>query len=170
MAKLEDYGIRIINHGEWSDPEVEWKKSKHQTLLFNYWDCIECFESEDFDLTKEEDISTLEDSLYNLTPSEYAYPEDCYVWSVWTDSGDGFYDETLFDDSDYFKDRKLSAKEDFVLHTAGMALRQALTYVFEDEIKNCEITVKHWNGKNYERVAHYLVQGSTLRNVMNYSK
>lgn len=170
MAKLEDYGIRIINHGEWSDPEVEWKKTKHQTLLFNYWDCVECFENDDYDFSKDEDVETFAENLWNLTPSEYAYPEDCYVWSVWTDSGDGLYDESLFDDSDYFKDRKLSVKDDFVLHTAGMALRQALRYVFDSEIRNCEISVKHYTGKEYHTVSSYRVQGSTLKDIMNYSK
>ena len=170
MEKLADYGIRIINHGEWSDPEVQWKKSRFQTLLFNYWDCVDCFENDDYDFDNEEDCELFYQNLFELTPSEYDYPQVSYEWTVWTDSGDGFYDETLFDDADYYKVYKLSPKKDFVLHTAGQALKQALSYVFDCGMKNVEISVFRRDDRQRERVAHYIMQGSTLRNQMNYTK
>lgn len=171
MAKLEDYGIRVINHGQWGDPEMEWKKSNFQTLLFNYWDCIECFENEDYDLSREEDISLLTDYLHELRPNDYARPEIDYEWSVWTGARDVFNDASLYDDSDYYKDHTNQKRgADWVLHTAGQALRQALEYVWEDYISNCEISVYRNDGKNSTLVALYILQGSTLRNVMSYKK
>lgn len=163
MAKLEDYGIRVIDHGQWSDPEIEWKKSAFQTLLFNYWDCVECFEGENYDLSREEDISLLADSLWELRPSDYGRPAIDYEWSVWTD------DESWYDDSDYYKDHTPKRGEDWVLHTAGQALRLALSYISEENLRNCEVFI-YRNGGKRQVVAQYILQGSTLRDVMSYKK
>lgn len=170
MKKLQDYGVRIISHGMWSDPEVEWKKSKYQKLIFNYWDCVECFDSDDYDLSNEDDIETVVENLRELTPSEYHFPEIYYEWTVWTDSGNGLYDDYLFDDADYYKKYKLSPKEDTILHTAGQALRQALAYISDNNIGDAEIEIRRRDNGNSVIVARYLLQGSTLKDTMNYKK
>lgn len=170
MKKLQDYGVRIISHGMWSDPEVEWKKSKYQKLIFNYWDCVECFEDDDYDLSNEDDIETFVENLHELTPSEYHFSEIYYEWTVWTDSGNGLYDDYLFDDADYYKKYKLSPKEDTILHTAGQALRQALSYIFDSGIRNAEISVRRRDNGSDKLVAQYILQGTNLKDLTIYTK
>lgn len=162
MKKLQDYGVRIISHGMWSDPEVEWKKSKYQKLIFNYWDCVECFEGDDYDLSNEDDIETFVENLHELTPSEYHFSDVYYEWHVWLDEG------TYFDDVDYYEKYKLSKKEDTILHTAGQALRQALAYISDNNIGNTEITVYRRDNGKVTKSCHYVLQGSTLQDIMNY--
>lgn len=164
MAKLEDYNLRIINHGSWSDPEVKWKKSDYQTLLFNYWDCVECFESEDYDFSNEEDLETFAAWICDLTPSEYDCPDIYYEWRI---DSDELYD--FYDDADYYKDYKLSPKKDFVLHNTSQALKQALSYLDDNGIMNAEIEIfRHgYCGRTLE--AHYSLQGSTLKDCMDYA-
>jgi len=159
MAKLEDYGIRIINHGEWSDPEVEWKKSDFQTLLFNYWDVAEYGDLDSLDLTNENDIKELRQWLWELTPWGYSRPMIDYEWEV-----DGY------DDCDYYKDEKLSWKDDFVLHNSSQALRQALKYIDDNGIMNADIQIFKRTKSKRELVANYSLQGSSLRNFMCYQK
>ena len=160
MAKLEDYGIRIINHGEWSDPEVKWKKSDYQTLLFNYWDCVEIFDGDDYDFSNEDDLELFAQNLYDLTPSEYDCPDIYYEWLV----------GSSYDDCDYYKDEKLSPKEDFVLHTASQALRQALKYCDENGIMDTDIQIyrRAFGVKTLEY--DYSLQGSTLKDHTSYKK
>lgn len=164
MKKLEDYNLRIINHGEWSDPEVRWFKSDFQTLVFNYWDCVECFEDENYDLSNEADLETFADWISQLTPSEYDCPEIHYEWRV--DKGD---DYDFYDDGDYYKDYKLSPKEDFVLHNTSQALCQALSYLDDCGAKNAKIEIfrNYYCGRDL--VAEYSLQGSTLKDCFDYS-
>ena len=160
MAKLEDYGIRIINHGEWSDPEVEWKKYDFQTVLFNYWDVAECTDFETLDLNDEIDLRELVSQLWELTPSEFSTPQIHYEWEV----------GSSYDDYDYYKDEKLSPKKDFVLHTASQALRQAMKYCDDNGIVNTDIQIfrRAFGIKSLEY--DYSLQGSTLKDCTSYKK
>lgn len=166
MASLQDYGIRFISHGAWSDPEIEWKKSKFQTVLFNYWDVAECTEYDN--LCKSEDDADLQElvsQLWELTPSEYKRPLIDYEWEL---SGGNVYDS--YDDSDYYKDARLSPKDDFVLHTAGQALRQALQAIEDVNETSCDIRIYRNEGGKCSLVANYSFQGSTLKDCMYYGK
>lgn len=160
MASLQDYGIRFISHGEWSDPEIEWKKSDFQTLLFNYWDVAECTDYESLcESTEDSDLQELVAQLWELTPDYYARPRIDYEWEV-----DGY------DDCDYYKDARLSAREDFVLHTTSQALQQALFYIESEDIKSADIQIfRNVRGKR-TLVANYSFQGSTLKDCMYYGK
>jgi hypothetical protein len=165
MANLNDYGIYFIYHGEWSDPEIKWEKSDFQTLLFNYWDVAECTDYESLDLTDDIDLQTLVAQLWELHPQSYGRPRIDYEWEV---SSDELYD--FYDDSDYYKDYKLSDKEDFVLHTASQALRQALKFLDDENCANADIQVfKNVSGRR-TLVANYSLQGSTLKDCMFYGK
>lgn len=168
MAKLEDYGIRIIDHGCWSDPEVEWKKSDYQTLLFNFWDCVECFENDDYDFSNEDDLEELFSYLHIMTPSEYDCPNIYYEWEVcW----EGNYRVYSFDDSNFFEDYKLSKKEDYVLHNSSQALKQALQYCEDNGFKKASIEIfRHtsWGGRKREYL--YSLNGSTLKDETSYKK
>lgn len=168
MAKLEDYGIRIINHGEWSDPEVKWKKSDYQTLLFNYWDCVECFENDKYDFSNDEDLELFAQNLWELTPSEYDCPSIYYEWEVsWHDEDFNYYS---YDDCDFYKDNKTTPKKDFVLHNSSQALAQALTYLDDNGLRNAEIVIYRHDYCGREVVANYSLQGSTLKNHTSYKK
>ena len=163
MARLKDYGIRIISHGEWSDPEIEWEKSKFQKLLFNYWDVAECPGFESLDLTKDEDLQELVYQLNDLHPSSYERPLIDYEWEIC----DGNVYES-YDDNDYYKDARLSTKDDFILHTKGQALRQALQAIDDVGEKDCEIRIYRFAYHKSSLVAHYRLQGSTLKDLFNY--
>lgn len=166
MASLQDYGIRFISHGAWSDPEIEWKKSDFQTLLFNYWDVAECTDYEKLcNSTDDADLQELTAQLCILTPSEYACPRNYYEWEV---SDGNVYD--LYDYYDYCKDARLSTKDDIVLHTAGQALRQALLAMDDVNEKSCDIQIFRCKGKKRTLVANYSYQGSTLKDCMWYGK
>lgn len=160
MANLADYGIRVIDHGCWSDPEVEWKKSDFQTVLFNYWDVAECTDFETLDLNDEIDLRELVSQLWALTPNGFTTPHIHYEWEVGSD----------YDDYDYYRDEKLSPKEDFVLHTASQALRQALKYCDENGIVNTDIQIfrRAFGIKSLEY--DYSLQGSTLKDCTSYKK
>lgn len=165
MASLQDYGIRFISHGEWSDPEIEWKKSDFQTLLFNYWDVAECTEYETLDLTDDNDLKELVSQLWGLTPSRYKRPRIDYEWEV--SHGSCRYN---YDDADFYKEYKLSDKEDFVLHNTSQALRQALQYLEDHKDFCADIQIfRHEAGKR-TLVANYSYQGSTLKDYMYYGK
>ena len=164
MAKLEDYGLRIINHGSWSDPEVEWKKSNYQTLLFNYWDCVECFETDDFDFENESDLQDFADWIQELTPSEYSCPDIYYEWQIDEDR------YGLYDDCDFYKDNGLSPKEDYVLHNTSQALKQALQHLDDNGINKATIEIYRHDYFGRELVAEYSYQGSTLKDVTDYKK
>ena len=155
MATLKDFGIRFISHGEWSDPEIEWEKSDFQTLLFNYWDVAECTDYETLDHTDENDLRELVAQLWELTPSEFARPKIDYEWEV-----DGYFD------SDYYKDNKMPPKNDFVLHNTGQALRQALQYIWDNNLKDVNIQIYKNVGGKCSLVAWYDLQGSTLKDIM----
>lgn len=156
MASLQDYGIRFISHGAWSDPEIEWRKSKFQTFLFNYWDVAECTDYETLDHTNDIDLQELVSQLWELTPSGYKRPQIDYEWDV-----DGY------DDYDYFKHAKLSRREDYVLHTTSQALRQAFEYIESEDLRNAEIRIFR-NEHGYRHlVANYLLQGSTLKDLLH---
>lgn len=165
MASLQDYGIRFISHGAWSDPEIEWRKSKFQTLLFNYWDIAECTDYETLDHTNDIDLQELVSQLLELTPSEYKRPLIDYEWEL---SGGNVYDS--YDDSDYYKDARLSPKDDFVLHNAGQALRQALQAIEDVNETSCDIRIYRNEGGKCSLVANYSFQGSTLKDCMYYGK
>lgn len=158
MAKLADYGIRFISHGSWSDPEIEWKKSDFQTLLFNYWDVAECTDYEELCGSENEwDLKEIVAQLWVLTPSEFARPRIDYEWEV---NGE-------YDDGDYYKEYKLSPKEDFVLHNTSQALRQALSYLDDSRIGKADIQIFR-NTHGYRTlVANYHFEGSTLKDVMH---
>lgn len=156
MASLQDYGIRFISHGAWSDPEIEWRKSKFQTVLFNYWDVSECTDYETLDHTNDIDLQELVSQLWVLTPSFYKRPQIDYEWEV---------DD--YDDYDYFKDAKLSTREDFVLHTTSQALRQAFEYIESEDLRNAEIRIFRNEHGNCHLVANYLLQGSTLKDLLH---
>jgi len=157
MASLQDYGIRFISHGAWSDPEIEWKKSKFQTVLFNYWDVAECTDYEKLcESTEDADLRELVSQLWGLTPSFYKRPQIDYEWEV-----DGY------DDCDYFKGARLSTRKDFVLHTAGQALRQAFEYIESEDLRNAEIRIFRNEHGNCHLVANYRLQGSTLKDLLH---
>lgn len=161
MANLHDYGIRLIDHGAWSDPEIEWRKSDYQTLLFNYWDVLECTDYDSLcESTEDSDLQELVSQLWGLIPSGYARPKIDYEWEVpdvgWPSS---------YDDSDYFREYKLSDKEDFVLHNTSQALRQALHFLDDDGIKSAEIRIFRRERDKRTLVANYLLQGSTLKDI-----
>lgn len=166
MASLQDYGIRFISHGAWSDPEIEWKKSKFQTLLFNYWDVAECTDYESLcESTEDCDLQELVQQLYELTPSGYARPHVDYEWEV---SHGSFYSN--YDDADYYKEYGLSDKEDFVLHNTSQALKQALQYLEDHNDFSADIQIfRRENGKR-TLVANYSLQCSTLKDCMYYGK
>lgn len=164
MAKLEDYGIRIINHGSWSDPEVRWEKSSHQTLLFNYWDCVDCFEDENYDFDNEEDLELFAQNLWNLTPIEYEYPDIFYEWIFTSAKKYWSYDE-----ADYNEEYNNSKKEDFVPHTTSQALNQALTFLDNEGIRSGEIEIYYRTPLGRTLVAKYSLQGSTLKDCMDYA-
>lgn len=164
MATLKDYGIRLISHGCWSDPEIEWKKSDFQTLLFNYWDVAECTNYEELcESTNDADLKELVAQLWELTPSEYARPRIDYEWEV---SNYKYYG--TYDDADYFKEYKLSTKEDFILHNASQALRQALDYLNDCNCNNADIQIFRNSSNGRELVANYSLQGSILKDCKNY--
>lgn len=167
MASLKDYGIRFISHGAWSDPEIEWKKSNFQTLLFNYWDVAECTDYESLcESTDERDLKLLVAQLYELTPREYARPLIDYEWEI---SDGKVYD--FYDDADYYKDARLSRKDDYVLHTTGQALRQAMFAIDDVSETSCMIKIfRNEFGGARTLVASYSLQGSTLKDCMNYKK
>lgn len=164
MASLQDYGIRFISHGAWSDPEIEWKKSDFQTLLFNYWDVAECTEYETLDKTNDDDLFELVCQLSELTPSEYVRPKIDYEWEV-RGSVYGCYD-----DSNFYGDYGLSPKEDFVLHNTSQALREALTYAKDVDERNADIYIYRNEHGTRTLVAAYRLQGSTLKDEMSYKK
>lgn len=154
MAKLEDYGIRFISHGCWSDPEIEWKKSDYQTLLFNYWDVAECTDYETLcDSEDDADLQLLVAQLWELTPNEFSRPLIDYEWEV---NGD-------YDDGDYYKEYKLSPKKDFVLHNTSQALRQAISYLDDSRIGNADIQIFRNVCGVRSLVANYHFEGSTLK-------
>ena len=162
MAKLQDYGIRFISHGTWSDPEIEWRKSDYQTYLFNYWDVAECTEYENLCNSEEDaDLQELVSQLWELEPNEFARPLIDYEWKV----DEGGFD--TYDDSDYYKEYKLSPKEDFVLHNTSQALRQALSYIDDHDVKNANISIYRRNNGRYETVAFYALRGSTLKDLLH---
>jgi len=165
MATLQDYGIRFISHGNWSDPEIEWEKSLHQKVLFNYWDVAECTDYETLDHTDDIDLQELVAQLWALTPSGYARPRIDYEWEV---SNGSFYEN--YDDADYYEEYKLSDKEDFVLHSTGQALKQALQYLEDHNDHDACIQIFRCDGGNRKLVANYTLQGSTLKDVMCYKK
>lgn len=161
MASLKDYGIRFISHGAWSDAEIEWKKSKFQTVLFNYWDVAECTEYESLNHEDDDDLKLLVAQLYDLTPSGYKRPKIDYEWEVTNCKDFGCYY-----DGDYFNDHKLSEKGDFILHNTSQAFRQALDFLDESGQRDADIRIfKDDNGKKI-LVANYHLQGSTLKDVM----
>lgn len=158
MAKMNDYGIRFISHGCWSDPEIEWKKSDYQKLLFNYWDVEECTEYGNLcDSEDDNDLRELVSQISELAPSEYACPDIYYEWCV-----DGEYD-----DSDYFKDFGLTLKEDYVLHNTSQALRQALAYIEHENMGTAEIRIYRSEHGKCTTVADYRLQGATLKDVLH---
>ena len=161
MASLKDYGIRFIWHGAWSDPEIEWKKSKYQTLVFNYWDVSECTDYETLDRTDDNDLQELVAQLWDLTPQRYARPQIDYEWEV---SHGGFYPD--FDDNDYYAEHHLSEEEDFVLHNASQALRQALRHLDEHNDRNADIKIFRNECGKKTLVANYSYQGSTLKDYL----
>lgn len=166
MASLKEYGIRFISHGCWSDPEIEWEKSDHQKLLFNYWDVAECTDYEELcESTEDSDLQELVAQLWELTPSEYARPRIDYEWEV---SNYRYYG--IYDDADYFKEYKLSTKEDFILHNASQALRQALDYLNDWNCNYADIQIFRNSALGRELVANYSFQGSTLKDVTCYKK
>ena len=165
MATLQDYGIRNIWHGEWSDPEIEWKKSDFQTVLFNYWDVAECTDYESIDLQSDADLQLLVAQLWELTPDSYTRPKIDYEWEI---SSDELYDS--YDDADYYKDYKLSPKEDFILHTTSQALRQALNFLDDENCVDAEIRIFRNVRGRQTLVANYILQGSTLKDIMSYKK
>lgn len=166
MASLQDYGIRFISHGEWSDPEIEWKKSKFQTLLFNYWDVAECTEYDNLCESEDDnDLQELVSQLWELTPSGYNRPQVDYEWEV---SHGSFYSN--YDDADYYKEYGLSDKEDFVLHNTSQALKQALQYLEDHNDLCADIQIFRRKGGKRTLVANYSYQGSTLKDCMYYGK
>lgn len=166
MASLQDYGIRVISHGEWSDPEVEWEKSKFQTLLFNYWDVAGCTEYDNLCESEDDaDLQELVSQLWELTPSGYNRPQVYYGWEV---SHERFY--SIYDNSDYYEDYGLSDKEDFVLHNTSQALKQALQYLEDNNYLNADIQIFRRDGGERTLVANYSYQGSTLKDCMCYGK
>ena len=157
MATLKDYGIRFISHGAWSDPEIEWKKSDFQTVLFNYWDVAECTEYEKLcESTDDADLRELTAQLWELTPSGYARPKIDYEWEV---------DD--YDDYKYYKDARLSWREDFVLHNTSEALRQAFEYIESENLVNCDIRIFRQNNGKRTLVANYALRGSTLKDLLH---
>lgn len=167
MAKLEDYGIRIIDHGCWSDPEVEWKKSDYQTLLFNYWDCVDCFENDDYDFENDEDLELFAQNLYDLTPSEYDCPAIYYEWTILNLNRGSYY---YYDDCDFFSDNNISKKEDYVLHNSSQALYQAFKCIDENGFMKAEIEIFRHSYLGKEKVAEYSVNGSILKDTKSYKK
>ena len=166
MAKMEDYGIYFIYHGEWSDPEVKFEKSDYQTVLFNYWDVAECTDYEKLcESTDDADLQELAAQLSNLTPSEYVRPRIDYEWEI---SNGNVYDS--YDDADYYKDARLSQRDDFVLHTAGQALRQAMFAIDDVNETSCDIQIYRNVGGKSTLVANYSLQGSTLKDCTSYVK
>ena len=157
MAKLNDYGIRFISHGCWSDPEVEFVKSDYQTVLFNYWDVAECT---DYDkVCNSEDDADLIDlvwQLKDLTPSEFSRPKIGYEWVV----DNGKYE---FDDTNYFNEHELSVKEDYILHNTSQALNQALSHLYDTFTGKAEIQIYRNDHGCRTLVALYDFQGSTLK-------
>lgn len=163
MATLQDYGIRLISHGAWSDPEIEWKKSKFQTLLFNYWDVVECTDYEELcNSTNDADLQLIVSQLYDLEPCEYACPHTYYEWEV---SNGDIYEP--FDDDDYRKDARLSRKDDIVLHTTSQALRQALIAMEDVNVNSGYIRIFRCEGRKRTMAAYYFLQGSTLKDCMH---
>lgn len=161
MAKLQDYGIRFISHGAWGDPEIEWRKSDYQTYLFNYWDVAECTEYENLCNSDDDaDLQELVSQLWELKPREFVRPFIDYEWSV--DIGNYY----TYDDSDYYKEYKLSPKEDFVLHNTSQALNQALSYIDDHDVKNAYISIYRRENGKYDLVANYRLQGSTLKDLL----
>lgn len=166
MASLQDYGIRFISHGEWSDAEIEWKKSDYQTLLFNYCDVAECTDYESLDLTDDIDLRELVYQLWELTPSGYKRPRIDYEWEVCVPLEDTY---DTYDDSDYYKEYKLSYQEDFVLHYTSQALNQALKYLDDHNVRNARIRIyRHVTCREMKLVADYSYQGNTLKDTMLY--
>lgn len=165
MASLQDYGIRFISHGEWSDPEIEWKKSKFQTLLFNYWDVAECTDYDTLcDSTKKEDLEELCNQLWDLEPEEYVYPNTYYEWVI---NGENIHD--LYDNNDYLKEVG-QKNNDFISHTTGQALRQALSQVEDLYERSCTILIFRREGHEQTLVAKYRLEGSVLKDIMSYKK
>lgn len=163
MAKLQDYGIRFISHGEWSDPEIEWRKSNYQTYLFNYWDVAECTEYEKLCNSEDDaDLQELVSQLWELKPSGFVRPLIDYEWTV--DKGD--FD--TYDDSDYYKEYKLFTKEDFVLHNTSQALKQALSHIDDYDVKNAYISIYRRENGKHDLVANYRLQGSTLKDLLHW--
>lgn len=166
MASLKDYGIRFISHGAWSDPEIEWKKSKFQTVLFNYWDVSEGTDYESLcESTEDSDLQELVQQLYDLTPSGYNRPHIDYEWEV---SNIIIYES--YDDADYYQEYGLSQKEDFVIHNTSQALRQALKFLEDHNELSAEIQIFRRKGVRRKLVASYSYQGSTLKDCMDYRK
>ena len=160
MANLQDYGIRFISNGAWSDPEIEWEKSDFQTLLFNYCDVAGCTDYERLcNSGNDADLRELVSQLSELTPSGYYIPRIDYEWEV-----------NDYDDSDYYHDYGLSCKMDFVLHNASQALKQALSYINDSRIKNADIQIFRNADGERSLVANYSLQGSTLKDYMYYGK
>lgn len=157
MATLKDYGIRFISHGQWSDPEIEWKKSDYQTYLFNYWDVAECTEYEKLcDSTDDADLRELVSQLWEIQPSGFARPKIDYEWEV---------DD--FDDSDYYKRYIGSDRDDFVLHNTSQAFRQAFSYIHDKNLVNCDIRIFRREGGKHRCVANYALRGSTLKDLLH---
>ena len=162
MAKLQDYGIRLISYGAWGDPEIEWKKSNYQAYLFNYWDVVECTEYKSLCNSEDDaDLQELVSQLWELKPSEFVRPLIDYEWRV--DIGDCY----TYDDSDYYKEYKLSPKEDFILHNTSQALNQALSYLYDTCTGKAKIKIyRNTNGLR-TLVAFYDFQGSTLKDLLH---
>lgn len=163
MATLKDYGIRFISHGEWSDPEIEWKKSDFQTLLFNYWDVAECTEYEKLRGSSDDaDLQEIVAQLWELTPDGYARPKIDYEWEI----RDGNIYE-FYDDSVYYEDARLSWRDDFVLHNTSQALRQALEAADAVDEKNCEIRIYRRENGKHSLAAIYALRGSVLKDLLH---
>lgn len=157
MATLKDFGLRFIDHGMWSDAEIEWEKSNYQKLLFNYNDVAECTDYESMDLTDENDLHELISQISELTPSGYSNPKIYYEWRVDT----GGYD--FYDDVDFYKGYGHTWEKDFVLHNTSQALKQALYYLEDNNFFDADIQIFRCEEGKSVMVANYTLQGSTLK-------
>lgn len=134
--------VRVISHGEWSDPEVEWEKSHYQKPLYNYWDATEGL---DDDFTTDD----LKNNLYDLTPSDQATPDVYYDWS--------------FEDSKYHHEDT----SDGTFMTKGMCLKDALETLGSD---TGELTIELTkNGQHFPVYKVLIKNGSIMKDLTNYS-
>ena len=164
MVNIKDLGLRVINHGMWSDPEIEWVKSDFQTLLFNYWDVAEICDFDNINLTDDADLKNVVAQLGELTPDEYRLPKIYYEWSVYEGN------RNHYSDYDYFNDLGMTPKEDYILHTKGQALKQALQYLYDNNIPNADIVISRSDNSLVTNVGNYVFRGFALKDMTNYKK